>query len=214
MRVEEKLDKAICEAETIFLQKEKELSSLCGNSVDVRAWLHGVRYVRNGRYKKTHTYATAWVHKQEIRFNPLWLDSVAYDFLVDMALHELGHLFAYKFCKDRGHGSYWKAIGSIVGYAQVGGTDPNKRRRYVCFAKHVGKYTSHAEILGDVLDSTINEVRKQSTVNSPVRLVWEICDANRGAARKSIIARCVSAGINKNTASTQYYHWKRANRYP
>jgi hypothetical protein len=42
---------------------------------------------------------------------------------------------------------------------------------------------------------------------NPVARVHKICEANSDKSRKEIIALCLTDGINKNTAGTQYYHW-------
>lgn len=44
----------------------------------------------------------------------------------------------------------------------------------------------------------------KSTAKNPVKLVWEIADANWGKKRSEIIQMCVEAGIAYNTARTQY----------
>lgn len=43
-----------------------------------------------------------------------------------------------------------------------------------------------------------------------VREVWDICEENKGLARKDVIAICVGKGINFYTARTQYQAWKQA----
>jgi len=47
-----------------------------------------------------------------------------------------------------------------------------------------------------------------STVVSPVKRVWAICDEMDGN-RKAILAKAEEEGINRNTAKTQYYKWKK-----
>ncbi len=37
--------------------------------------------------------------------------------------------------------------------------------------------------------------------------VWGICEINKGLSRNAVIELCVSEGINKVTASTQYSNW-------
>jgi hypothetical protein len=54
--------------------------------------------------------------------------------------------------------------------------------------------------------------RERSTVEKPVDLVRRICAANPRSARKDIIALCVSQGVNKHTAATQYSLWKAAQK--
>ena len=45
---------------------------------------------------------------------------------------------------------------------------------------------------------------KESTIDSPVKMVWEIADRMWGQRRKDIIEECVRLGIAYNTARTQY----------
>lgn len=52
--------------------------------------------------------------------------------------------------------------------------------------------------------------RARSDVESPVKLVWRLADEMIGAERKDVIAACVEAGVNKATASTQYYRWQKS----
>lgn len=52
-------------------------------------------------------------------------------------------------------------------------------------------------------------LRNRSDAESPVQTVHRICDEMEGADRKDVIAACVEAGVNINTAKTQYYHWKK-----
>lgn len=44
----------------------------------------------------------------------------------------------------------------------------------------------------------------KSSVDNPVKMVWEIADRMWGQRRKDIIAECVRLGIAYNTARTQY----------
>ena len=45
---------------------------------------------------------------------------------------------------------------------------------------------------------------RESVINNPVKMVWEIADRMWGERRKDIIAECVRLGIAYNTARTQY----------
>lgn len=54
------------------------------------------------------------------------------------------------------------------------------------------------------------ESRAKSDVASPTKLVWQIADSMPGADRKDVVEACVAAGVNKATASTQYYRWQKA----
>lgn len=52
--------------------------------------------------------------------------------------------------------------------------------------------------------------REKSDAQSPVKLVWQIADEMVGHDRKVVIEACVSAGVNRSTAGTQYYRWSKA----
>ena len=45
---------------------------------------------------------------------------------------------------------------------------------------------------------------KESVIDNPVKMVWEIADRMWGERRKDIIEECVRLGIAYNTARTQY----------
>ena len=53
-------------------------------------------------------------------------------------------------------------------------------------------------------------IRNRSDGDSPVKRVWAIAEAMPGANRSEVVSACVAAGINKNTAGTQYFHWKKS----
>lgn len=50
--------------------------------------------------------------------------------------------------------------------------------------------------------------RAKSDVESPTKLVWQIADEMKDAERSAVVAACVARGVNKATASTQYYRWR------
>lgn len=59
----------------------------------------------------------------------------------------------------------------------------------------------------------------RSEAESPVKLVHRICtEMIPNAAnvtkeqRKAAMDECIKQGVNPNTAKTQYYHWRKANR--
>ena len=56
------------------------------------------------------------------------------------------------------------------------------------------------------------DLRKRSNVKGAVGIVWDIAAEMLGnsAARKDIIAACVDAGVNINTARTQYQAYRKA----
>lgn len=49
-----------------------------------------------------------------------------------------------------------------------------------------------------------DDLPKESVIDNPVKMVWEIADRMWGQRRKDIIAECVRMGIAYNTARTQY----------
>lgn len=51
-------------------------------------------------------------------------------------------------------------------------------------------------------------LRDRSDTEKPVSVVRGICNANPDLARKEVLALCIAAGVNKNTAMTQYSLWK------
>jgi hypothetical protein len=53
-------------------------------------------------------------------------------------------------------------------------------------------------------------IRSRSEGDSPVKRVWAMAESMPGASRSEVVAACVAAGINKNTAGTQYFHWKKS----
>lgn len=58
--------------------------------------------------------------------------------------------------------------------------------------------------------TTGSGTRARSDVASPVQIVWDTAAAMPGASRKDVIAACVAKGVNKATASTQFYRWQKA----
>lgn len=52
----------------------------------------------------------------------------------------------------------------------------------------------------------------QSTVKSPCRTVWDICEQMKGSRRKDVLEACVKAGVAFYTARTQYQQWLTASR--
>lgn len=59
-------------------------------------------------------------------------------------------------------------------------------------------------------NNATTESRAKSDVASPTKLVWQIADSMPDADRKAVVEACVAAGVNKATASTQYYRWQKA----
>lgn len=57
-----------------------------------------------------------------------------------------------------------------------------------------------------------SKTRAKSDAESPVKLVWRLADEMKGASRADVVAACVAQGVNKATASTQFYRWQKSNR--
>lgn len=57
--------------------------------------------------------------------------------------------------------------------------------------------------------SDSDKITHKSTVTGigPVRLVWEIADANPGMRRSDVIRMAEAAGVATYTARTQYQRW-------
>lgn len=211
------LDRAIRHAEAIFLDNTERLITFAERrgrrqvrSVakdTIRVWLMNIKHNPNGQHRRKHNYALAYSNRQQITYNPLVTREQPYDDMLDMVLHEMGHLFTYWFFGTNGHDHDWRSVGTIVGYAQVGATSIHKRRRYHAFAAQAANVDVPDTRLGKV--GSVSE-RDRSTIDSPVARVWDMCEAwGYDHTRKFVIERCVSVGINRNTASTQYARWKR-----
>lgn len=66
--------------------------------------------------------------------------------------------------------------------------------------------------LGEVIAPVVKQVvRARSAVQGAVKMVWEIADDMFGKPRSEVVAACVRAGINENTAKTQYQRWYKLN---
>jgi hypothetical protein len=221
------LEQTIAKAEAIYLSKVEELAQhqkfrtptryLTEATVpyvtedSLRAWLADIKHNPHGRHKKLRCYATAHYVKQLVVYNPLFLEQQSEKDILDTILHELGHLFTWHFMRARGHGYEWRHVGTIVGYAEVGSTTDTRRKRYRSYAAHANSVATPEATIGQIATSAPE--RNRSSVGSPVSRVWLICDTyGHHFSRKAIIGMCVKAGINRNTASTQYYHWKKAQR--
>lgn len=226
----DKLNATIAQAETIFLRHIKELEQLrlraehSGGTKPVRlgamqAWLKGVTHIPQGRHKRIRVHATAYYRAQKIVYNPIYMKyceerGIWDKMMLDLVLHELGHLFTHHFCNQRGHGWCWVECGEIVGYATVGSTGDATRVQYATFAAHAETIKATKDKPLGVLTKSAPSIatRPPSTVERPVDLVWRICDAYPYSSRASVIRILVQMGVNKNTAATQYSKWKKAQR--
>ena len=59
-------------------------------------------------------------------------------------------------------------------------------------------------------EATPKGQRAKSDVENPTKLVWRLADEMVGSTRIEVVAACVAQGVNKATASTQYYRWQKA----
>lgn len=224
--LQRKLSTTIARGEAIFLSKVAGLDRLRkivnnGKTVEVTQesltqWMSKIVHDTNGRHRKLNRHATAYYRKQVIRYNPLWLESISPESwdkrILDLVLHEMGHLFCYHFLGTVGHEWTWCEVGRIVGYAEVGSSSDDRRMRYTSFAAHADSVaTVESKPISKIAVGTVSAtVLPQSTIRSPVATVWAICENMRGYTRKEIIYHCLQVGINPNTAATQYAAWKRA----
>lgn len=171
-------------------------------------FLASVTHNPHGRHRKKRVYATARAHNRSIVYNPLWWkdENFSHAFQVDLVLHEIGHIFNRIFLDGRGHDAKWKRIGDIVGYTPIGGTTQKRRVSHRNFARLVGKFDVAEEMIGKI--GKVKRQRQQSMHPSPVARALEIF-THYGELydRKDLIAMCIEEGINRNTASTQYWRW-------
>lgn len=96
---------------------------------------------------------------------------------------------------------------------------------YVALYQRAGMNTS-AHIVSILERAVSGDARRSVAAREPyprpapgtiTGKIWGIADrieAERGAAdRESVIKACMDAGINVNTASTQFSHWKKAKKF-
>lgn len=106
------------------------------------AWMGSIEH-KWGRYKRSlsGTYATASRTVPIISYNPHACELMDDELLLDLVLHEMGHLFCNHFItpdphvQDCGHDYRWQNVGAVVGYAWVGCTSDTRRRDYIKAAK-------------------------------------------------------------------------------
>ena len=56
--------------------------------------------------------------------------------------------------------------------------------------------------------------QSKSTIQSPVKVVWAVCEEMKSAARKDVVAECMRRGVNVHTAKTQYQRFLKATKSP
>lgn len=75
---------------------------------------------------------------------------------------------------------------------------------------HEGKAGQGKRYVSKTEPDSKYHLRDRSEAEKPVSIVRRICEANPALERKPVIALCIAAGVNKNTAATQYSLWKAA----
>lgn len=84
------------------------------------------------------------------------------------------------------------AISLVI--APDAGDGKKARKRYVSKTDPTSKY----------------HLRDRSEAEKPVSIVRRLCVSMKGNTRKEVITACIKAGVNINTAATQYSLWKSA----
>jgi len=232
----------LCQAETIFMQKAERLQKIqtakgiqayrtlskypYPDKQNLREWLAGLEHALDGKHRKIRLHATAYVQRGKIIYNPHHLEKTCESQLLDLILHELGHMWTWKFVGTCKHNKEWKAVGRAVGFTPIGATSDKRRAGHPYFAIYRNVIAAdHGEPFGKVTGVVRTQagprVKKvaASTVKSrtgigPTKMVWIIAGmmwrSNPNVTRKEVIAECVKKGINRNTASTQYSKWKKS----
>lgn len=103
-------------------------------------WMGQVRHEWGNYRGFTSAAATASRKALHISYNPHACNSMEDELLLDLVLHEMGHLFCNWFItggaeRDCGHDWRWQNVGAIVGYAWVSCTTDVRRRAYIKAAK-------------------------------------------------------------------------------
>jgi len=94
-------------------------------------------------------------------------------------------------------------------------------------AQYAAIYARHGEETSDAINGCLNQLvspdgsppgspkyPRPSREDSETGKVWVMADRLKKSGtfdRQSVVKACVEAGINVNTASTQYSYWKKSN---
>lgn len=109
----------------------------------VNEWLRNVSYAANHRRRVIRRLATADAGAQHVTFNPHYVHEIVNEqvldgewteselMLRDTILHELAHLFAFRFFGADGHGRIWRKVADEFGAAPWGCTRRKKRMRWI-----------------------------------------------------------------------------------
>ena len=63
-----------------------------------------------------------------------------------------------------------------------------------------------------IANNAMSDIPRESTVERPCFVVWEIADNMPGARRKDVVAACVAKGVAYYTARTQYQLWNQCKK--
>lgn len=135
--MEQRLEKAVNEARQTFLQNAKRLqewhrrwgTGATPTEVDIFTWLIEVPIEKGKHRASSNNHGYAHLRTQRVTINPYFVARSTDEEVLDMVLHELGHLFAWKFAREDGHGPVWQSLGFVVGYVPVGCTRDDWRRQ-------------------------------------------------------------------------------------
>lgn len=99
---------------------------------DVFEWLMGVTIELSPTMGRTGRGADGYANgpRQRIRLNPTVVATTSDEDLEDLILHELGHLFTWRFKGTIKHNREWQLVGFVVGYVPVGSTNEQRRKSY------------------------------------------------------------------------------------
>lgn len=129
-----RLADATSEARQIYLRNTPRLVELARrqgwkeipSDTDVFHWLMSVQVVENPRMG-AGTNGIAYYYRNLITINPRNAARMSDPRLLDLVLHEFGHLFTHRFNKTTGHDGYWRMVGFVVGYVPIGCTSASRK---------------------------------------------------------------------------------------
>lgn len=147
----------VAEASAIYLAEWEGLAEWAAarevTPASLLAWMGKIEH-KWGRFRRNSgTNATASRTSPIISYNPHtceWMDD---ELLLDLVLHEMGHLFCNHFItpdprtRDCAHDYRWQNVGATVGYAWVGCTYDHRRKSYIKDAKRERLMRSMARAL-------------------------------------------------------------------
>ena len=76
-----------------------------------------------GDHKERKVVATAFYRELKIVYNPIHIQELEWSGdlagMLEVVLHEIGHLIANHFFDESGHGPIWVQIGTFLGYQDI-----------------------------------------------------------------------------------------------